>query len=220
MSNYPEPLANITGNIATTKEGHVTLNYVLDGFNVSLDMSEDSIKKAQRAHDSLYKALAPFGLDFSIYAYKTRTDPQELLNRMFVEGLTQQNLHQYRRDLGAFAEKLRTGEQKEFKRMYLMSVHVPHDITLVGRALSTIAEDDEASQIEYDNITTVESDIFKAIPRVFNPQRATSDHFLWAYNRSRLRGIEVPITPPKTTQPQHSYSVSYTHLTLPTTPYV
>ena len=208
MSHYPEPLSSIKGNVATTKEGHVTLNYILDGFNVSLDMSTDNIKRAQRAHDALYKSLAPFGLDISIYAYKTRTDPQELLNRMYVDGLTQQNLHQYRRDLGAFAEKLRTGEQKEFKRMYLMSVHVPHDITLVGKALSTISEGDEASHVEYDSIASVEADLFKAIPRAFNPRRATSDHFLWAYNRARLRGIEVPIAPTHTTEPQHSYSIN------------
>lgn len=208
MSHYPEPLASIQGNVATTKDGHVTLNYILDGFNVSLDMPEASVSKAQRAHDALYKSLAPFGLNFSIYAYKTRTDPQELLNRMYVDGLTQQNLPQYRRDLGAFAEKLRTGEQKEFRRMYMLSVHVPHDISLVGKALSTISEDDESTLIEYGNIAAIESDILKAIPRAFNARRANSDHFLWAYNRSRLRGIEVPVAPTVSSTPQYSYSLN------------
>lgn len=208
MSKYPEPLSNIKNNVATTKDGHVTLNYVLTGYNISLDMSNKRIGDAQRAHDALYKSLATFGLDLSIYAYKTRTDPQELINRMYVDGLTQTDLPQYKRDLGAFAEKLQTGQQKEFQRLYLLSVHVPHDITLVGRALSTISEGDESEHVEYDDVASLESDVFKSIPRAFNPQRATSDHFLWAYNRSRLRGIEVPIAPQPTAEPQYTFSVN------------
>ena len=79
MSHYLEPLASINNNIATTKDGHVTLNYILQGYNLSLDTPR-SIDAAQKAHGDLFKELAVFGLDLSIYAYKSRTDPQELLS--------------------------------------------------------------------------------------------------------------------------------------------
>jgi len=205
MSHYLEPLASINGNIATTKDGHVTLNYILQGYNLSLDTPR-SIDAAQKAHGDLFKELAVFGLDLSIYAYKSRTDPQELLSRMVVPGLSQTTMPAYRRDLGAFRERLELGAQKEFRRTYMLSVHVPHDISLVGKTFGSLLEGDEADVLDYDNITEIEQDVFKTIPRAFQPRRATADHFLWAYNRSRLRAIDVPITPVVSNEPTKNFS--------------
>lgn len=206
MSTYLEPLASIRKNISTTKKGHVCLNYIFEGINVSLDVDK-SINDAQRAHEALYKVLGQFGLDFSIYGFRARTHPDDLLRRMVFPGLTQNTYPIYRQDLGAFSDRLTSGEQKEFQRVYFVSFHVPQDIGSVTRVMMNLSDNDASETVDYTSVERLEEDLFQALPKALNPRRAHSDHFMWAYNRMRNRGIEVPFAPTDSETPEINYSV-------------
>lgn len=194
---YPEPLAAIDRNMIHTERGNVSANYLLEGINFSSNIPEQ-VAAAQRAHEALYKELSAFGLDFSLYGLKARTSSDELLRKMSagVEHLASDpNLAPFLQDLNAFATQLETGARKEFHRVYWLSVHLPHDETAMSKMFDSIAEREDLTEEDLSDFGSLEDRIFKSIPTGFAPRRLNSDHVAWAYDRARLRGLEVPVFP-------------------------
>ena len=202
-TNYPHDIEKMAGNV-TISGDYIFAHYILTGYNVT-SASPESLERAQDAHDSLLKVLAGFALPFSIFGFKARTDPDELIARMSIPGLTNDNLPNYRRSAGAFASKLNNGDIKEFQRIYWLQVQLPRDVSTMNKLLDTVLEDEDFD--DYDKMSDVEEDIFKHLPSSFKPMRAHTDHLRWVFDRARYRGIKVPFAPTRNPEPQERFSL-------------
>lgn len=193
---YPEPLALIDRNMVHTESGVVSAHYLLEGINVSTS-NQSQVENAQLAHAALFKALGAYGLDFSIFGFKTRTDPEELLRKMStgVPGLSQAAYPEFFKELSTFAAQLETGLRREFKRVYWLQVFMPRDETTMTKLFSSVTEADDLTEDDIADMGSLEDRVFKSLPRAFQPKRLNADHFRWVYDRARMRGIEIPTFP-------------------------
>lgn len=204
---YPVPLEAVIRNISYSEDGNVSAHYLLTGINTSMSIPE-KVTAAQVAHDALYKELSKFGLDFSLYGFKARTSPQELIQKMSegVPDLDPDRYPDFYREVSTFAKQLTSGLRREFQRIYWLEVHMPRDEGTMATVLEALSETDEITEDDMEDVGSLEDRIFKSLPSAFQPYRINTDFFKWVYDRARYRGIDVPVLPPRGAKPTKTFN--------------
>ncbi len=188
------------GNLTFTADGTVWATYLLRGINTD-PYNLSRIESAQIANERLFSALSrlPFA-DGLLLGIKTQTPAETIIARASagIPDLSPQNYPELLAQYNALYNRVQSGENAEYQRIYVLSLGFPSRRSWLESMLSKVAVVDPHRSTDLRHIEELEETYFRGLPREFHPARIHPGHLDWVFDRARQRGITVPNFPEAT----------------------
>ncbi|MCV7286038.1 ATP-binding protein [Mycolicibacterium wolinskyi] len=195
MADYPIRIVRRAENVVYTADGAVYLNYLLLGpmfspYDLSMFMA------CHQLNAELFAGVAELEPpEYTLGGFKTRTSAQCVMNRI-VDGLPDYSADRYpelRDHLEALRRDMEQAGDAEIDRVFWLTVRMQTAVSFTDRLASRFFESNPHEHVKDRDVLEFRAKVEAAIPRPMLPWRTVPSDLEWVYERSRLRGVEVPV---------------------------